>query len=57
MLVIYYISLIINILCILTLIIANYLEYKNKIKFKGNKILFIIVLITALIFSISRNLL
>jgi hypothetical protein len=56
MIIVYYISLIINILCILSLLILNYLEYKNIIKNKYNKELLITILISGLVFMITRNL-
>ena len=56
MIIFYYISLIINILCILSLLILNYLEYKNIIKNKYNKELLITILISGLVFMITRNL-
>ena len=56
MIIVYYISLIINILCILSLLILNYLEYKNVIKNKYNKELLITILISGLVFMITRNL-
>ena len=57
MIIIYYISLVINILCILTIMILNYLEYKKITKINLNKILIITIIISGLIFSIIRNLL
>lgn len=56
MIIFYYISLIINILCILSLLILNYLEYKNILKNKYNKELLITILISGLVFMITRNL-
>lgn len=56
MIIVYYISLIINILCILSLLILNYLEYKNILKNKYNKELLITILISGLVFMITRNL-
>ena len=56
MIIVYYISLIINILCILSLLILNYLEYKNIIKNKYNKELLITILISGSVFMITRNL-
>lgn len=56
MIIFYYISLIINILCILSLLILNYLEYKNIIKNKYNKELLLTILISGLVFMITRNL-
>lgn len=56
MIIVYYISLIINILCILSLLILNYLEYKNIIKNKYNKELLLTILISGLVFMITRNL-
>ena len=56
MIIVYYISLIINILCILSLLILNYLEYKNIIKNKYNKELLITILFSGLVFMITRNL-
>ena len=56
MIIVYYISLIINILCILSLLILNYLEYKNILKNKYNKELLKTILISGLVFMITRNL-
>lgn len=56
MIIVYYISLIINILCILSLLILNYLEYKNILKNKYNKELLLTILISGLVFMITRNL-
>jgi hypothetical protein len=56
MIIVYYISIIINILCILSLLILNYLEYKNILKNKYNKELLITILISGLVFMITRNL-
>ena len=56
MIIFYYISLIINILCILSLLILNYLEYKNILKNKYNKELLLTILISGLVFMITRNL-
>lgn len=56
MIIIYYISLVINILCILSLFILNYLEYKKIIKFNLDKELLLIILISGLVFMITRNL-
>lgn len=53
----YYVSTIINILCIFTFIIINYLEYSKNIKFKFNKFILIIFIVSAILFMISRNLL
>lgn len=56
MIITYYISLVINILCILILLILNYLEYKKIIKFNLDKELLFIILISGLVFMITRNL-
>lgn len=55
--VIFYLVTIINILCILSLLIINYLKYKNIIVFKKNKIIEIVFIISAILFMITRNLL
>ena len=54
MIVVYYISLVINILCILNLLIFNYLEYKKLIKFNLNKGLLFLILISGLVFMITK---
>lgn len=53
--IVYYISIIINILCILTYLIISYLEYKKNKKILTNDLILFVFLISGLIFMIMRN--
>lgn len=56
MLVLYWLSIIFSILCILSIVVLNYLEYKKIIDFNMDKELIFIILVCGLIFMITRNL-
>ena len=54
--ILYYLSLIINILCILMFVIFKYLEYKSITKIKYGKLMLFLFIISAIMITILRNL-
>lgn len=53
--ILYYLSLIINILCILMFVIFKYLEYKSIIRIKYGKLMLFLFIISAIMITILRN--
>lgn len=54
--ILYYLSLIINILCILMFVIFKYLEYKSITRIKYGKLMLFSFIISAIMITILRNL-
>ena len=53
--ILYYLSLIINILCILMFVIFKYLEYKSITRIKYGKLMLFLFIISAIMITILRN--
>ena len=54
--ILYYLSLIINIFCILMFVIFKYLEYKSITRIKYGKLMLFLFIISAIMITILRNL-